>query len=132
MLPSRGSSSSEPELGKGSSPGPAAAVLGGWGSFQARSTEARTQQRKRVVRMGAVDLPAASGWTEQKSAWEVRPERQGGHVLEHYKAFYTFLLTFLFSCQYLFVGKKAQLSFDSNITCGNICMSPYYQNLKEN
>ena len=82
MLPSRGSSTSEPELGKGSSPGPAAAVLGGWGSFQARSTEARTQQRKRVVRMGAVDLPAASGWTEQKSAWEVRPERQGGHVLE--------------------------------------------------
>ena len=57
-------------------------MLGGRGSFQARSTEARTQQRKRVVRMGAVDLPAASGWTEQKSAWEVRPERQGGHVLD--------------------------------------------------
>ena len=27
--------------------------------------------------MGAVELPAASGWTEQKSGWEVRPERQG-------------------------------------------------------
>lgn len=33
--------------------------------------------RKRVVRWGAVELPAASGWTEQKSGWEVRPERQG-------------------------------------------------------
>ena len=81
MLPSRGSSTSEPELGKGSSPGPAAAVLGGWAPSWP-GAEARTQQRKRVVRMGAVDLPAASGWTEQKSAWEVRPERRGGHVLE--------------------------------------------------
>ena len=24
-----------------------------------------------------MELPAASGWTEQKSGWEVRPERQG-------------------------------------------------------
>lgn len=29
-----------------------------------------------------MELPAASGWTEQKSGWEVRPERQGRHVLE--------------------------------------------------
>lgn len=52
-------------------------VLGGRGSFQAR-----TQQRKRVVRVGAVGLPAASGWTEQKRGWELRPERQRGQVLE--------------------------------------------------
>ena len=27
-------------------------------------------------------LPAASGWTEQKRGWELRPERQWGQVLD--------------------------------------------------
>ena len=27
-------------------------------------------------------LPAASGWTEQKKGWELRPERQRGQVLD--------------------------------------------------
>ena len=68
-----------PELGKGSSPDSAAMVLGGQGSFQAKSTEARTQQRKRVVRQWRVQQ-LQGGLSRRVVGGEAR--KAGGHVLE--------------------------------------------------